>query len=506
MARRKVTPPISQPNWDNRTLFHLDNLEVLRGMNSNSVDLIATDPPFKKGRDFHAKPTSISRGARFQDRWSWEIDVHKDWLNQIQDDWSEVWEVVDAANAIYMKKTKANLSRPRDEVGSDMGAFLCFMAVRLIEMRRILKPTGAIYLHCDHTASHYLKAIMDAIFGTKNFRNEIVWCYGAGGSSKKQFPRKHDVILFYSKGNRWTFNYEDKGLRVPYSQITLDMHYTKRDEDGRLYRIQKGKYKTYADEGKLMPDYWTDIGGQTATSPIMKEYTSYPTQKPLALYERIITASSNPHDVVLDPFCGCATTCIAAEKLNRQWVGIDIWEGAHEVVLKRLKKECNLAGPDGGAEGRLFTDGDLLYRNDVPVKTEQEETSGPMLFPIYREAKKPWEELDRQEVRALMAKWQTLTLSGLVVCAGCGRELEKEFMQLDHITPRKDRGSNFIDNRIFMCGPCNRRKKQNLTISGLHNANRQCGWMVDQQKASDAKDAVDRGINLLKHKMAAAAP
>ena len=149
-------------------------------MNSESVDLIATDPPFNKGRDFHATPGSLASGAKFQDRWSWERDVHDDWLDQLQDDYPAVWAVIDWSRMTY---------------GDDMGAFLCFMAVRLLEMHRILKPSGSLYLHCDTTASHYLKALLDAVFGKKNFRNEIVWCYSTSGRSKRQFAAKHDIIL-----------------------------------------------------------------------------------------------------------------------------------------------------------------------------------------------------------------------------------------------------------------------------------------------------------------------
>ena len=150
------------PNWSNRTLFHGDNLGFLRAMNSESVDLIATDPPFNKNKDFHATPDSLAAGAKFQDRWSWERDVHQDWADQITDDYPKLMEAIESARYAH---------------SDGMGAFMCFMAVRLLEMRRVLKPTGSIYLHCDPTASHYLKAVMDAIFGRKQFRNEIVWDY-----------------------------------------------------------------------------------------------------------------------------------------------------------------------------------------------------------------------------------------------------------------------------------------------------------------------------------------
>ena len=177
---------MNKPNWQNRTLFHGDNLKFLRAMNSDSVDLIATDPPFNKGKDFHATPDSLAAGAKFQDRWSWERDVHQEWADQITDDHPRLMEAIESARYAH---------------SDGMGAYMCFMAVRLLAMRRVLKPTGSIYLHCDPTASHYLKAVMDAIFGWKNFRNEIVWCYKSGGASKRQFAKKHDIILFYAKVN-----------------------------------------------------------------------------------------------------------------------------------------------------------------------------------------------------------------------------------------------------------------------------------------------------------------
>ncbi len=171
---------MAEVNFENRTLFHGDNLPVLRGMNSETVDLIATDPPFNKGRDFHATPDSLAAGAKFQDRWSWTDDVEGEWIDQIRDDWPTVWEVIASARAAW---------------GDDMGAFLCFMGVRLIAMHRILKPTGSLYLHCDPTASHYLKALLDAVFGRRNFRNEIVWCYrGGGGYHEQRLPES--TILF----------------------------------------------------------------------------------------------------------------------------------------------------------------------------------------------------------------------------------------------------------------------------------------------------------------------
>ena len=448
---------MSEPNWVNRTLFHGDNLPFLRAMNSESVDLIATDPPFNKGRDFHATPDSLASGAKFQDRWSWERDVHQAWADQITDDYPKLMEAIESARYAH---------------SDGMGAFMCFMAVRLLEMHRILKPAGSIYLHFDPTAGHYIKAVMDAIFGWKQFRNEIVWCYGAGGSSKRDFPRKHDLILRYSKTSKWTFNYQDKSLRIPYSQSTLDMHYKNTDKDGRRYRVQKGKYKTYADEGKLMPDYWTDIGGQYATSPIMKESTGFPTQKPLALYERVIKASSNEGDMVLDPFAGCATTCVAAERLKRQWIGIDIWDKAHEVVIKRLRDE-KLLTPEGDHGGELFTVGQITYSTESPERTDD----GGEAAPFLRVKECVREPRGRRMTRAEMYEF-LITQHG-PRCQGCDRTFDDpRYLQLDHNTPRSDGGLNHISNRVLLCGPCNRAKSNIYTLSGLRRENAKHGWMA----------------------------
>ena len=182
---------MAAPNFRNRTLYHGDNLPFLRGMNSESVHLIATDPPFNKGKDFHATPDSLAAGAKFQDRWSWAEDVEQAWVDQIEDDWPAVHAVIEASKATY---------------GQDMAAFLCFMGVRLLEMQRMLRKDGSIYLHCDPTASHYLKTLMDAIFGWRNFQNELIWAYSWGFRTEKRWNKKHDVLLFYTKGESFLFN------------------------------------------------------------------------------------------------------------------------------------------------------------------------------------------------------------------------------------------------------------------------------------------------------------
>ena len=177
-------------NVPNRTLYCGDNLDFMRTLNSESVDLIATDPPFNKGRDFHATPDSIVRGAKFQDRWSWDDDERYDeWVEQIKGECSDLWFIIEASEKAH---------------SSSMGAFLCWLAIRVLEMRRMLKPTGSLYLHCDHTAGAYIKTMLDVVFGYRNFRNEIVWAYtGPGSPRMRQFNRKHDTILWYTKGAEW---------------------------------------------------------------------------------------------------------------------------------------------------------------------------------------------------------------------------------------------------------------------------------------------------------------
>ena len=302
---------MAEINVVNRTLFHGDNLAFLRGINSGTVDLIATDPPFNKGKDFHATPDSLAAGARFQDRWTWHDDVHPEWVDRLEDDWPRVMGVINGSRLSY---------------GDDMGAFLCFMGVRLIEMRRVLKPEGSLCLHCDPTASHYLKELLDAIFGRRSFRNEIVWHYKNASRGRKQFAKSHDVIFWYSRSpDAYVFNRDE--VLVPYESGMTAWRYKKQGK-----KPPAGK----------TPD---DVVVMPSLNTMDKERTGYPTQKPLALYELIINAASNPGGWVLDPFAGCATTCVAAERRSRKWIGMDIWDRAHRTVLDRLAAE-KLAVPE----------------------------------------------------------------------------------------------------------------------------------------------------------------
>ena len=449
---------MNQPNWKNRTLFHGDNLGFLRAMNTESVDLIATDPPFNKNRDFHATPDSLAAGARFQDRWSWERDVHQEWVDQIKDDYPRLLEAIESARYAH---------------SDGMGAYMCFMAVRLLAMHRVLKKTGSIYLHCDPTASHYMKATMDAIFGHKNFLNEIVWCYGSGGASRRHYSRKHDIILFYikSKGAGRVFNVD--AVREPYSSPHKSM--TPKKVGDKVYQKMHPL-------GRIPFDWWK--------IPILtnsdKRRTGYPTQKPPSLYERMIKASSNENDVVLDPFAGCATTCVAAEQLGRQWVGIDIWDKAHAVVLERLRRE-GFEGPDNSTSDTLALHGKVHYSKEPPQRTDEGETATLVLETINRRELPAWRKLSHAQMVVILKKAQASETDKLVICAGCGREIEPEFMELDHLNPKSSpHSTNDLSNRILLCRPCNGRKSNELTMKGLRKENKKVVWMVNEKLSERA--------------------
>ena len=443
-------------NFRNRTLFHGDNLTFLRGMNSGTVHLIATDPPFNKAKDFHATPDSLSAGAKFTDRWAWERDTHPEWIDAIQDDWPAVWSVINAAEVAS---------------GEDMAAFLCWLGVRILEMHRVLRDDGSIYLHIDHTAHAWVKALMDGIFWRENFRNEIVWGYTGPANTRRWFPRKHDTILFYAKSDQAVFNRD--AVRVPYNEETIARRGRTEGSNSiispsveTVSRRSTAQVNKRFGEGKVPESWWTDIPALTN----QKERTGYPTQKPLALYDRIIRASSNPGDIVLDPFAGCATTPVAAERLGRQWVGMDIWDDAHQMVLDRLQSE-GLAVE--GKSDKLISLGDVHYSTAPPVRSDDAEVAAPVLkLKSKRRKEPPGPRQTREEMRAILMEENGMT------CEGCDRTFDDaRYLELDHNTPRSSGGINHISNRLLLCGPCNRVKSDTLTLKGLRQKNRKEGWM-----------------------------
>jgi len=359
-------------------LYYGDNLEVLReSIKDESVDLIYLDPPFNSNINYSvlfSSPKGIKSEAQieaFEDTWHWGAQAEREFAEITQNSNTSVAEVMVALRSFLGE--------------NDMSAYLTMMANRLLELHRVLKPTGSLYLHCDPTASHYLKIVLDGVFGQLGFRSEVVWRRSGAHNDSNRYGANHDVILFYAKGKQWTWNQQF----APYSESYTKQNYRYKDATGRLFRVSdmtankpggdvsydwttpegqvvrpyKGRYwayskqnmqvmhdagsiyyrttgmpmlKHYLDEmpGVPLQTFWDDV------SPIIsgsQERLGYPTQKPLALLERIITVSSNEGDVVLDPFCGCGTAVHAAQKLKRRWIGIDVTHLAVSLIEKRMR-------------------------------------------------------------------------------------------------------------------------------------------------------------------------
>lgn len=414
------------PNWVNRAIVTGDNLDILRKMNSESVDLIYLDPPFNSNRNYEAPVGSDAAGAAFKDTWTLS-DLDKAWMGLIADTEPDMYQVVLAAGLAH---------------GKGMQSYLCMMAVRLTEMRRVLRDTGSIYLHCDPTASHYLKMLMDVVFGRRNYINEVVWTYNIGGNvSKRAYGRRHDVLLFYAKSSRYVFNWD---------KVLMEW-----DEAGRSkfkYQDEKGRYRLigrnlkdspiashrdvspewekthpelvqryYMKKGKSQVDFWSI----NPINQVAKERVGFPTQKPLALLDRIIKASSNEGFMVLDPFCGCATALVAAEMHGRNWIGIDLSEKAAELVVKRVK---DFQG--------LFQD--ITHYPDVKQFPDRNDVLG--VKQSYSEMKH--ELFGNQEGH----------------CNLCGHPFGYKLLELDHVIPKSKGGGDHIENRQLLCPPCNKLK------------------------------------------------
>jgi len=317
------------------TLYYGDNLDILRRyIKDESVDLIYLDPPFNSNATYNVlykEPTGKPSEAQitaFEDTWHWTPETDKTFQ-----------EIVKTAPATVIEM----MSAFRKFVGlNDVMAYLTMMCIRLLELRRVLKPTGSIYLHCDPTASHYLKILMDSIFGASHFRSEIIWRRSSGFKrvTAKKFPQKNDILLFYTKTDDHYFKTQYRPHKPEYIKRF------KPDKNGRLCRTDVnptggGTRTIYLDDvkGDIIDSIWNDI---YPVNPISKERLGYPTQKPEALLERIIQASSEEGAVVLDPFCGCGTTITAAQKMGRTWLGIDITHLAINLIKWRLKNMFGL--------------------------------------------------------------------------------------------------------------------------------------------------------------------
>ncbi len=522
----------------NRSLVICDNLPALRAMPDACVDLIYLDPPFNSGADYLNPigiPEAEARGLQYDLKMpvpganepyqtGFRDHFHMNELNKDgtpNDNWKPEW-VRDISRVV--PSLPSVIAAAGHSHSPSMQGYITFMAIRLVEMRRVLKPTGSIYLHCDDTASRYLGAAMDAIFGANRFVNQIIWKRAIAHNDKKGFGRIADHILLYANGDDFTWNMEsalarktDAEIRMAYPETDDVGWYRSADLTGmganggestipwKGYDVAaRGRHwapplrdGTYADyiESHFIPEYkniagvhdriealdeaglihhpkeggvWPGLkryADADRGSPIQNiivsptgftnytarrgkggEYVGYKTQKPLKLIEIFIKASSNPGDVVLDPFCGCATTPIAAESLKRRWIGMDRGVESYRQVVNRIRKTF----PDMATEGEsALIENRRFYRLDaVPGQNNDAPFAVPM---DEKEPPEPKLELTKAQRRELFGRQEGF-------CLGCGNKPDLELMEGDHVVPR-GRGPEDMVNFQLLCGFCNNRKR-----------------------------------------------
>ena len=506
-------PPASDNfNAINRGVYIADSYDFLTALNTESVDLVCIDPPFAKNETFGRKssrakdplkpPLTEAERANelrllqswginspsdagqaginwpetaYKDFWSWETDIHEEWLINLRATRQPIADLIAVTRHTHSES---------------VAAYLCYMAVRLLEIHRILKPTGSLYLHCDHTANGYLRQALDVIFGRANFRNEIAWCYNKWTNAAMSFQNNHDTILFYTKADDYTFNKQYHITKR--KQVSIDrgwetntvqggkrqiMVYDRNKADAEIASKPAGHYDRVIDmnrkpPGSAIPDWWEGIPYLNSQA---KERAGYPTQKPVALAERIIAASTNEGDIVLDCFAGCAYVAVAAERLRRRWVACDIQPRAWTVFKRQFNKpqlallNCH----------DLTTGQQVL--SDAPIVT----IHGPGEFPRrdYRPGESPDDEAAIPDIqlpepkfkipaslipeREMLARLLELSDYKAWCCGFANRMPDGAIVRttrnfhLDHIAPRSKRGtgtSNEIQNRAPMCPDHNIRK------------------------------------------------
>ena len=577
-------------NVANRTLAVMDNYPFLRALNNECVDLIAIDPPFAANETFTSRPrTPISEAefeeevalawahgaahnegigeTRVQDFWNWDDDIHPAWKMRIQDDYPRVHAVIEAVEACATENE---------------AAYICFMAVRLIECRRVLKPTGSIYVHCDDRANSYLRMLLDALFGDENLRNQIVWRRATSHNDSSRYGRIVDHILYYSKSAEYVWNGDD--IASPKTADEVRASYPSTDERGRYrsadltgagvtsgksgepwgnYSVtdrgrhwavpRTGQYAEYI-ESNFIPGYrdiediherldaldkaglihhpqrgrWpglkryadADTGnppqnlilspiGFTNYSAQGGEYTGYSTQKPLALYERIIKASSNPGDVVVDVFAGCATTAIAAENLGRQWVACDMAYRAWTMLKRRfylngialegmtdstrealasVRKDRGFQEPQQWTTSYVIGPGELPARDDTDPSPEDFALALAQGSRGRRDGRpstqsSTWSgQISKEDAKALL-----IERFG-PVCWGCGYEprrpngsLDATLLEVDHIRARRAAegtpGDDELYNLALLHRTCNGIKRNRLTLEELRRYNADNGLL-----------------------------
>ena len=578
-------------NVANRTLAVMDNYSFLRSLNNECIDLIAIDPPFAANETFTSRPrTPISQAefeeevalagahgaahnegigeTRVQDFWTWDDDIHPAWKMRIQDDYPRVYSVIEAVEACATENE---------------AAYICFMAVRLIECWRVLKPTGSIYVHCDDRANSYLRMVLDALFGDENLRNQIVWRRATSHNDPSRYGRIVDHILYYSKSAEYVWNGDDvaspktaEEVRASYPSTDERGQYRSADltgagvtsgksgepwgnysvtDRGRHWAVPRtGRYAEYI-ESNFIPGYrdiediherldaldkaglihhpqrgrWpglkryadADTGnppqnlilepiGFTNYSAQGGEYTGYSTQKPLALYERIIKASSNPGDVVVDVFAGCATTAIAAENLGRQWVACDTAYRAWTMLKRRFylngvalegmtdSTRAALAAvrkDRGFQEPQQWTTSYVIGPNELPQRDDVDPMLGDALTLTLSQGERGrrggrqstqsagWSgQISKEDAKSLL-----IERFG-PVCWGCGYEprrpngsLDATLLEVDHIRARRASegtpGDDELYNLALLHRTCNGIKRNRLTLEELRRYNADNGLL-----------------------------
>ncbi len=455
-------------NGKKRELWIGDNLTIMRGMNSDSVDLIYLDPPFNSQRKYQGVITvnGKKRTAQFKDTWT-VTDITMDEYDHLEERCPDAAELIKCLGNIH---------------GEGWKAYLTFIGARLVEMHRLLKDAGSIYLHCDKTMSHGLKLLMDCVFGGGNFLNHIAWQYdGPQSPSKKKFATKHDDILRYAKNIDKVYVVYDELFTVSeVGEPELSKNY-KKDEGGYFYDLPPGDYSAASiaelkKEGRVRitkngktrikyylikkgakyyrrkktPTVWNDIPslGQAGGG----ENTKWPTQKPVALLNRIIKTSSNKGGILLDPFCGCATACVAAAHQERQWIGIDLELQAAAIMQDRMKsnKEKNLLDEFHKCEirsivrkpaGKTQVEEELL--EDMPQDIEWQKT------PPRRADVRELGASQKTELKPVLYREQNKK------CAGCLLEKSVRDLDIDRKIPQKRGGYYTRDNVQLLCGNCN---------------------------------------------------
>ena len=551
-------------NAINRGMYIADNLEFLKALNDECIDLVCIDPPFKKNETFgrknskgkdplkppltdqerqveldllarwgiHGPDEADTAGINwpetaYKDFWSWEKDVHEDWLTSTPE---KIQWLIESTRYVH---------------GDDTAAYLCYMAVRLFEVKRVLKDTGSLYLHCDHTANAYLRQLLDAIFGNgedgkPGFRNEIIWKRSPGRSSGKHWGNTTDTILFYSKCRNYTWeDTRQPSTNYKVTSVPLDAEGTRNGKSGQPWRgynptdigrhwavpisgslakwINENAIPGYsgiddpherldalasvgliswsnngrpsiprppsADAGNKVNNSWWDIKLLSSTS---NERTGYPTQKPMALAERIIKASCPDGGVVLDCFAGCAYVAVAAERLGRNWIACDINPRAWTVFKRQFSKpklallDCAEPVDTGVLIGNVAT---VYGPGELPVRTSPDHEDMPDTFNLpERKFKVPSSIFTNQEMLAYLlplSNWQAW-------CCGFANRLSDGSIipttrnfHLDHVDPKSKEGSNEIYNRAPLCPYHNTRKgNQRLHLDDYRKVIADAGEMM----------------------------